>query len=319
MKRDFASLRMLIGMALIGAFSIPSHADFSLDKLKSLAEQAKAYQERLKKDAPSNVPAQADPSAQASNDTVPTSETPRNDTRAGLNILGIQLGMTPNEVRKILDTRPGVKVREVRGVLMYQPASGSPKPIPNSTYVKELNTFPDPISTERIIVTFTPTAGRERAISVERSQTFHPGQQPTIDATVEALVEKYGPLSYKRKPNPLGVFIDYFWRFDSSSKLLKANTGPVGAESDVCASSARAVLISILPTFEKCGQTQVFARLDTGGARADTPLVRSLSVSLSAWAEAIAAKRSVDSFMENYGKDQAGKEIQKADKRKLDL
>lgn len=334
-RKAFIRIRILIGMALISSFSTTSYAEFNLDKLKSLAEQAKAYQEKLKQSSPSNVPAPTGPSAQASSDTALTSETPGgNATQVGPNILGIRLGMTPNEARKILDTRPGIKVREVRGVLMYQPASGSRKPIPNSGYVKELNTFPAPVTTEAILVTFTPTAGRERVISVERRQTFPAGQQPTIDATVEALVEKYGPFSYKRKPNPLGVFIEYFWRFDSSTRLLNANTGTVGAESDVCANPARAALgatplnfspLSIkvfqdlLTKYEKCGQPQVFARLDTGGARADAPLVRSLSVSLSGWVEAVAARRDVDRFVENYGKGEAGKEIREADKRRLDL
>lgn len=325
----------IVSMAVAMGGSSTAFAQFNLDKLKSLAEQAKAYQEKLKQGLPSNASAQTDPSTQTGGDNALTSETPSgNIAETGPNILGIQLGMTPNEVRKILDTRPGIKVREVRGVLMYQPASGSPKPIPNSGYVKEINTFPAPVSTEAIIVTFTPTAGRERAISVERRQTFPVGQQPTINATSEALVDKYGPVSYKLKPG--GPFINYFWRFDSQAKLrdIKPDVPEGHGYNDICRNPARAALAAqqntnsaqdiklrqdILSKFEKCGHTQIFAELDGGGARADAPVMRSLQVILSAWVEAVAARRAVDSFVENYGKGEASKEVREADKRKLDL
>lgn len=331
MKRDFASLRMLIGMALIGAFSIPSHADFSLDKLKSLAEQAKAYQERLKQGSPSNTSAQTDPSAQASSNPMLTSETPGNNTQTGPNILGIQLGMTPSEVRRILAGRPGVRVNEARSALMYQPIAGHQKRIPNSDYVELISASG---GLENITVVFTPVAGRERAISIERKQDFPAGQKPSIEATVGALIDKYGPYSYKLSPG--GPFINYFWRFNSQAKLrdIKPDVPEGRGYSDICRNPARAALTAqqnlnsaqdikmrqdILAKFEKCGHTQIFAELDGGGARADAPVVNSLKVILSAWVEAVATRRTVDSLIENYGKDQAGKEIQKADKRKLDL
>lgn len=269
---------------------------------------------------------------------------PGSTTQAGPNILGIRLGMTPGEVRKILEARPGIKkVGEVRGVLMYQPASGQPKPIPNSGYINKLVALPGPVVYEDLSVRFTPTAGRERAVSIIRRQTFLEGQQPTIDVTVKALVEKYGPFSYKRKPNPLGVTIDYFWRFDSSARLLNGNTDAAGGENDVCANPADAALEVAAPSsgfspewfkanqqlikvhqellskYEKCGQTQVFARLDTGGARADASLVRSLSVNLSAWVEAVAARRATDRYVQAYEKGEIGKGIGIANQRKPEL
>jgi hypothetical protein len=46
---------------------------------------------------------------------------------------------------------------------------------------------------------------------------------------------------------------------------------------------------------------------------------RSLSVSLSAWVEAVAARRAADRYVEAYEKGEVGKEIRKADQRKLEL
>lgn len=308
-------------------------AQFNLDKLKNLAEQAKAYQEKLKQVSPSNDPAQTEPSAQANSDAVLPSETPvGNITQAGPNILGIQLGMAPSEVRKILARRPGIKIGEMPGFLLYQPASGERKEIPNSRYIKRLITLPG--SVEQITVDFTPTAGRERVISVERRQTFRAGQQPTINATTEALVDKYGPFSYQFKPG--GPFINYFWRFDSQAKLrdVKPDVSEGYAYNDICRRPARAALEGqsniksaqgikihqdLLAKFEKCGHTQIFAELDGGGARADAPVLRSLTVVLNGSVEAVAARRDVDRFVENYGKGEAGKEVREADKRKLDL
>lgn len=325
----------VVSMAV--AMSGPStvFAQFNLDKLKSLAEQAKTYQEKLKQGSPSNVPAQPYLSVQTSSDTVLTSNIPdRNDTRAGHNILGIQLGMTPSEVRKILEGRPGMRVNEARSALMYQPISGHPKRIPNSDYVASIFATPIRGNLENITVVFTPVAGRERAISIERKQDFPIGQKPSIEATVGALVDKYGPYSYKLSPG--GPFINYFWRFDSQAKLrdIKPDVSEGRGYSDICGNPARAALEAqqnansaqdiklrqdILAKFEKCGHTQIFAALDGVAARADAPVVNSLKVILSGWVEAVAARRDVDRFVENYGKGEAGKEVREADKRRLDL
>lgn len=311
-------------------------AQFNLDKLKSLAEQAKTYQEKLKQASPSTDPAQAESSAQASSGTVLTSETQGGNitTQMGPDIVGIRLGMAPGEVRRILEGRPGMRVNEARSALMYQPIAGHPKRIPNSDYVASIFATPVRGNLENITVVFTPVAGRERAISIERKQDFSAGQKPSIEATVGALVDKYGPYSYKLSPG--GPFINYFWRFDSQAKLRdKKPDVPEGTGySDICRNPARAALEAqrnansaqdiklrqdILAKFEKCGHTQIFAALDGVAARADAPIVNSLKVILSGWVEAVAARRDVDRFVENYGKGEAGKEVREADKRKLDL
>jgi hypothetical protein len=44
-------LLVICGAVLAGGISNAVHAEFNLDQLKGLAEQAKAYQERMKKDS----------------------------------------------------------------------------------------------------------------------------------------------------------------------------------------------------------------------------------------------------------------------------
>lgn len=336
MKKHIPVLVLICGVMLAGGISSTALAEFNLEKLKGLAEQAKAYQEKLKQGSPSNASAQTDPSTQASRDTALTSETSGGNitTQMGHDILGIRLGMSPADARHILEKHPNLIVREVRGALVYQPASGHPRQIQNSGYVKLFSAIPKGGfgSRESITINFTPTAGRERAISIEREQTFLVGEEPSADAATKALLDKYGPLSYKR--NPGGPFTNYFWRFDAQGNLRDVKRDVVVDYGDVCGNPARAALETmptinspqdaqqlqgLLAKFEKCGHTQIFAQLDVGGARADARIVRSLKVILSGWAEAVAARRSIDIFIENNGKDQAGKDIHKADKRKLDL
>ena len=313
----------LFVISMVVAAGRPSmvFAEFNLDKLKGWAEKAKGYQEKLKQDSPSNTSAQTDPSAQASSDTALTPETQGGSiTQTGPNILGIRLGMAPSEVRRILEGRPGMRVIETPSALAYQPVAGHQKKIPNSDYVLSLIAIPIRGEHETIQVDFTPVAGRERAVSIELKQSFPVGQKPSVEATVRALIDKYGAVSNKSSPGGL-----YFWRFDSQAKLLDIKPGVVTNHADVCRNPARSVLRTslgnaqplhdLLVKFENCGHTQVFAQLDSGSS----PVVHSLKVHLSAWVEAVAARRASDRFIENYGKSEAGKKIREADKRKLDL
>lgn len=95
-KKAFTRIRMLIGMALISSFATTSYAQFNLDKLKSLAEQAKAYQEKLKQgsteqSSPATLPQGMDSAAQAAT-----------GGQQQVDIVGVKIGMTPSEALKVL-------------------------------------------------------------------------------------------------------------------------------------------------------------------------------------------------------------------------
>lgn len=335
-RKAFTRIRMLIGMALIGSFATTSYAQFNLDKLKSLAEQANAYQEKLKQVSPSNVPAQTDPSAQTNSDAVLTSETRGgNITQTGPDILGIRLGMNPTEVQKIIQNFPRLESFSEKATLDHLPASGGWKPIPNSEYVGRLQAHQGKsIRVESLIVAFTPFAQQERAVSIERKQIFPPDQKPTVETLVSALTEKYGPISYKRN-NAFGN--NYFWRYDANGKPLGANVDTKNITQNNgcdCAPQPYPGLTSSCPTqkamnraseniqkylleTENCGHTQVHVKLAL--ERPDSPLVNFMTVYLGAWGEAVAARRSADKIRENYGKTAREKEIGEAGKRKPEL
>lgn len=337
MKKTFTHIRMLIGVVLISSFAATSYAEFNLDKLKGLAEQAKAYQEKLKQGAPSNVPVQTGPSAQSSSDTVQTSETQGENTttQIGPNILGIRLGMSPTEVQKTIQKLPRLKSFPEKSTLDYLPASGGWKPIPNSEYVYRLQAKVPPFGLESLLVVFTPFAQQERAVSIERQQIFPPDQKPTVETLVSALTEKYGPIAYKRND----INAHYFWRYDANGKPMRGNIDTRNITQNNgcdCAPQPYPNLTSSCPTqkamsrareniqkylleTENCGHTQVHVKFALDRSRPDSPLVNSMTVYLGAWGEAVAARRSADKIRENYGKTAREKEIGEAGKRKLDL
>lgn len=245
-------------------------------------------------------------------------------------MIGIRLGMTPGEVKPLLQGRKPLRVNEHRGALLYPSASGGQQQIPGSQYVRlVVGTIVG--GDESVAVNFTPSAGSERAVSIERKQTFRPGQEPSHEATLSALTKKYGPFSFKRDPYN-GTSIKYVWRFDAHGVLRDVTTKvDTSYKTDICLLPARAaldtpankqdkqVLPDMLASMERCGATQVIAELGIVGNQADAQLVRTLEVHLGAWQEAVAARRSAEKRIEDYGRGAAHQSVREADQRRPEL
>jgi len=243
-------------------------------------------------------------------------------------VVGLRLAMSPLEINQIIKGRSGLRSTESKGSLIYQPSTGGQKRIPGSDYIRVITALENTKYPESITVIFTPTSGREQAISIERKQIFRPDQQPSIDTATDALINKYGQISYKRKLN--STTTELFWRFDDGGLLRDVKQGGIGpTTSDVCGSpssvifeygfdkvSDKTTIQNLLEKYEKCGHTQVRAVLSS---HQSTNLVSSLQVYLDGWVNAVSAKRAMQQLIEDFASNQLSKDTSNANRRKPEL
>lgn len=243
-------------------------------------------------------------------------------------IVGLRLSMPPHEVHQTLKRRAGLRITESKGALIIQLPTAAQKKVPGSDYVRVITALENSRYPESIAVTFTPFAGQEQSISIERKQTFGPNQQPTIDSAINALLSKYGPVSYKRKPDPMSI--ELFWRFDKNGVLHDIKQVEIKkAMSDACGSpssvifeygfdkvSDRDTIQNLLNKYEKCGETQVRAVISTNPS---ANMVNTLQVYLDSWTKAVSAKRAIWAEMARHERNQQNRDIRDANQRKPEL
>lgn len=141
---------------------------------------------------------------------------------AGPDILGIQIGMSPSEIRPLVKGRPTLKsYQEYKGRLAYRGVRGETKAVPNSEYIAGIHGWSRApgvsAATDALLVTFSAEGGKERAIAVSRVQHFPSNETPTLRSYEEGLNAKFGPPNF-RKPGGTGATgteVILFWYFDS--------------------------------------------------------------------------------------------------------
>ncbi|MHB1076107.1 hypothetical protein [Thiobacillus sp.] len=210
---------------LVGSISNASHAEFSLDKLKALADRAKAYQEKMKQG--SQQPAASDnPAGQPATNSSPNlglNGTPIalfNDEAQKLaakyDVAGIKTGMSIAEARAAIKKKTHLKeFREYGATLVFDTVDGQK---PFAKYTRGLaaqnyfrgRTGDRTGDRENISITFSPEPGQEKVVAVARSLNFAKENRPRPEMYKNALIEKYGqPVTYDFATNRLIWFYDH--------------------------------------------------------------------------------------------------------------
>jgi len=120
-----------------------------------------------------------------------------------IDIAGVKLGMSPDEVRAVLKSKKLLDYDESAETLSYlDSVKGVMQPIPNGRFVNVIAAWtPAPLSSagdsfqvdgESFEVMFTPVPGKERAMAIVHSVGYSPPNAMRETALETGLVNKYG-------------------------------------------------------------------------------------------------------------------------------
>lgn len=219
----FTSMRMLIGMALISGFSTTSYAEFNLDKLKAIADKAKTYQEKLKREQQVSSPMQNEGTVDRIENS-PSSGKLSEISLANPDVIGLTLGITGlKEARQVF-----IKYEPKLNVLEDTVLGGS------QPYIGVLRGYAENCGYmcyrhELFAKLAAPEAGG-RVITVSRRLQF------TSDATslpnmLDALRKKYGGDNYVKKIPPSQLLS--FWAWSSDGRPIALSADHPCAETNV--------------------------------------------------------------------------------------
>ena len=120
-----------------------------------------------------------------------------------VDVAGVKLGMSPDEVRAILKSKKLLDYYESTETLgHFDSAKGALQPIANGRFVNVIATWASPPSSpvgdgrgedgESYEVMFTPVPGKERAMAIVHSVGYSPANAVRETALENGLVKKYG-------------------------------------------------------------------------------------------------------------------------------
>ena len=141
-----------------------------------------------------------------------------------IDIVGIRLGMSPDDVRAVLKAKKLLDYNESAETLSYlDSAKGAMQPIPNGRFVNVIAAWtPAPSSTsgdnyqadgEAFEVMFTPVPGKERVMGIVHTMGYSPANAVREVALENGLVKKYGGFG----PNDLPQ--SPTWRIQASGQM----------------------------------------------------------------------------------------------------
>lgn len=141
-----------------------------------------------------------------------------------LDIVGVRLGMSPDEVRAVLKAKKLLDYNESAETLSYlDSAKGAMQPIPNGRFVNVIAAWTPPpaaaggdnyqVDGEALEVMFTPVPGKERVMGIVHSMGYSPAGAVREVALEDGLVKKYGGF------NPGDLPQSPTWRIQSSGYL----------------------------------------------------------------------------------------------------
>jgi hypothetical protein len=202
MKKTHISILLAV---LFSGISSAAYAEFNLDKLKAIAEKAKAYQEKVNQGA-QQPSSSGQPAMPPSTDKV--SDLSTNDPSIALfnadaqnlatkyDVAGIKTGMSIAEARAAINKKTHLKVhRESEASLVFRTIDDSDSLL--GKFIKDIIAETDNFrrgtgNKESLSVRFSPAPGHERVVEVTRDLRFSKENRPKSDEYMNALIEKYG-------------------------------------------------------------------------------------------------------------------------------
>jgi len=146
---------------------------------------------------------------------------------AGPDLLGIRVGMTPEEALSILKSRaPKEKWQTVSVKLQFDNSKGQRAYVPNGTFRAVLRNNVEHSALNQYGVYLTPIPGKERVAGVFRSQNFG-NDRPLHDQVIAGLIEKYGKPSWRTLP---GYPEKLIWAFDADGNPRSLGIGNSNAD-----------------------------------------------------------------------------------------
>ncbi|HEX3107306.1 MAG TPA: hypothetical protein VHQ22_22920 [Terriglobales bacterium] len=149
-----------------------------------------------------------------------------------LDIVGIKLGMTPQQVTAAVNAYDSSLKIEVLTARLYHPTKVNFDPVPHYMFVHSVNQRQQTGQVERIVVEFTTPPGHPVVEEVQRYIIFPLGQPVLSSNLLGSLRKKYGQENSGSPDQPV-------WVYDSNGKLLsqvsgtQASCGPGGNLTDV--------------------------------------------------------------------------------------
>ena len=154
---------------------------------------------------------------------------------SGPDVIGLRIGMAPDQAREMFKShgfgssnkssnRPFDSYAEGSNTLSLTLPGQAPQPLPNTKYVARISgvindtKYPATESSGGLLtIFFGPVPGQEGIVLLNRTEYIAASKKPTFDASVKALVEKYGTPT-ELLPDSPGI---YRWRYDSNGALRK--------------------------------------------------------------------------------------------------
>lgn len=134
-------------------------------------------------------------------------------TSVNVDIVGLRLGMTPEEVRKT--------IREHDKTFRVNEQRASLQDLPGVTFLSEVTAALDrrlPVGAlDSIGVHFPPPPHKSQAIFINRFKGFEEGTLPLVTTIKDGLIKKYGTPSFIEEP---GFEIYMEWAYDSSGARI---------------------------------------------------------------------------------------------------
>jgi hypothetical protein len=145
-----------------------------------------------------------------------------------IDIAGVKLGMSPDEVRTILKSKKLLDYNESAETLSYVDSTkGIVKQVPNGRFVNVIATWTAPPNAgdnleadgESYEVMFTPVPGRERVMGIVHSMGYSLANAVHESTLEDGLIKKYGGF-----PGSVDLPESPTWRFQSGGNLQVGDT-----------------------------------------------------------------------------------------------
>lgn len=240
--------------------------------------------------------------------------------QAAPDVVGIGLGMTPNEASKEIQSYANEqKLRPLTRTINLSarnPATGRTEALPNGKFIAQYavgearQNVSGADGQDELSVNFTPAPGNEKVAAIYRRVGFNPGMAPSNANLLSDLKKKYGTPSFETPAAQNGSKTRLIWSFDASGNLLKnidaekcnvklpAPTSYILSPTSPEHSWEEPILKawpSLQAYYDTCGATVLSVRTEIN-ARVGT--VQRLYVALHATKAIIDAQRQANDFMQ---------------------